>query len=280
MFTKSFQRIIEEIIGKTFNSLRFNLLGPDRVSKAFVFSMMGSKYNPNTTLSSVYLHANAQNSTDPRSIDKSTINQLLDISEDYIDTLETKSKSDINRIITQHMSDIEQKAKMLNMSPRDVLLSDEGSDIVKTMKADLKDIKEKIDKSVDLLADHQRYNAQNFGAMDGILTAARSIGIDDPTVMKIGVVDEKLSEMCTHLWHTPGNINKPKVYRMSELKGGEGNPKKGMWEPTIGLSHINCRHVLVPIMPGFGLDESGSIIYKGKDPETGEPWDEYKKQRG
>jgi hypothetical protein len=57
MLTKKLQAILDEIVKKSFNSLRMNLLGPDRVNKAFVFSVSGNKYNPHTTLASAYLHA-------------------------------------------------------------------------------------------------------------------------------------------------------------------------------------------------------------------------------
>ncbi len=279
MFTKSLQGILDEIIGKTFNSLRFNLLGPDRVSKAYVLSLSNKNYNPNTSLASAYLQANSSNTTNPSSIDKKTIQMLVDVSEGYIDSLEEKTSSDVNRVIAQRIAEIEQIAKIQQKTPREILLGSDGEEILNKLKTDLKDLKKKIDQSAELLAEHQRYNAINYGAADGILAAAKSIGIIDPTIIKIGIVDERLSDMCEHLWHTPGNLNKPKAYKLSELKGGEGNPKKGMWEPSIGLSHINCRHVLVSLMDGFGLDDNGKIVYKGVDPDTGKPWDEYSKQR-
>jgi hypothetical protein len=278
VFTKSLQGILNEIIGKTFNSLRFNLLGPDRVSKAYVLSLDGSKYNPSTTLAAAYMQANSANTTNASSIDKKTIQMLVDVSVGYIDSLEEKTSSDVNRVLTQHIAQIEQLAKIQQKTAREVLLGSEGEEIIGKMKSDLKDLKKKIDQSAEMLSEHQRYNAANYGAADGILAAAKSIGISDPTVIKIGIVDEKLSDMCEHLWHTQGNIVKPKAYKLSELKGGEGNPKKGMWEPTLGLSHINCRHVLVTVMPGFGLDDNGKIVYKGKD-DNGNLYDEYTAQR-
>lgn len=277
MFNKTLQRIIDEIVGKTFNTLRFNLLGPDRVSKAFVLSLKGSTYDPHATLAGAYLQANLQHSNNPSSIDKKTINSLVDVAEKYIDNLQQKSTADINRIIAQHASDLSMQAKLAGVSERDLLLGDTGDEIIKKLKADLKDQKEKIDKAASLIAEHERHQAYNYGATDGIFTAARSIGIDDPTVLKILVDDERTCKKCRGLWLLP-NTETPRLYKLSELAASPGPDYKNP-VASISPSHINCRCVITTLLPGFGLNPEGSIVYKGTDPDTGKPWDEYSKQK-
>lgn len=276
MFTKSLQRILNEIIGKTFNSLRFNLLGPDRVSKAFVFSMRGSHYNPNTTIASAYINANALNTNDPSSIDKKTIERLTDVAEEYIDNLEQKSNADISRIVSQFSSEISTQAKILGQTEREILLSSFGEEIIKKLKAELKDQKKRIDKAAEVIAEYERHNAYNFGATDGIITAARAIGIQDPTVFKVLVDDERLCKYCRKLWLMPDGAT-PRVYKLSELAAAPGKDYKNPL-PSIAPSHLNCRCVLVTLMPGFGFKD-GKIAHKGLDPDTKQQWDEYLKQR-
>lgn len=275
MVSKELQEIVEEIIGKTFNVLRLNLLGPERVNKAYVFSF--KDYDPNASISSIYAHANAINTTSADSVDKNTVNRLQDVAEKYIDHLQEKTSADILRVISDNLAEIENESKIKGVSARDILLGEKGEQVLDIIKKELEKQKERIDKSASILAEHELYNAQNYGAFDGVLAAARSVGISDPTVIKIGVLDSVRCSHCWRLWTLPDRKT-PKAYKLSELAASPGNWKNP--QPSVSPTHPNCRDVIVTLMPGFGFDESGKIIYKGRDPETGEPWDEYKKQRG
>ena len=276
MFTKQLQNILENIVRKSFNGFRFNLLGPDRVSKAFVFSLKGAKYDPGTTLGSAYLHANAINSTDPNSVDKKTIDRIKDVAEKYIDQLEEKSVADVSRIISGHISELETQSKLENKSIRELLLSDTGDQIIKDIKKELIEQKTKINKAAEVIANHELHGAQNFGAFDGILSAAKAIGVSDPTVFKIGVLDDKRCKYCWKLWTMPDQVT-PRLYKLSELQANPGHWKDP--QASISPTHVNCRDVLVILMPGFTLDGAGKIAYKGLDPETNQLWDEYRHQR-
>jgi len=273
--TKTLQNLLEEIIRKTFNGFRLNLLGPDRINKAFVLSLKGSKYDPHTSIGSAYLHANALNTTNPNSIDKKTIERIRDVAEKYIDQLEEKSVADIIRIVADHTAELDNQSKISGRSVRDLLLSDEGEEVIKQIKKELKEQKQRIDRAANVIADHQLYNAQNYGAFDGVLAAAKAIGIDDPTVIKIGVLDDSRCKYCWRLWTMPDQVT-PKVYKLSQLSASPGDWRNP--DPSVSPTHPLCRDVLVTIMPGFSFNEKGKIIYKGLDPETGKLWDEHAKQ--
>lgn len=275
MLTKRLQALVEEIIRKSFNGFRLNLLGPDRVNKAFVLSLKGSKYDPNTSIGSAYLHANALNTTDPRSIDRSTIDRIRDVAEKYVNQLEEKSVADIIRIIGNHSAELENQSKLSGESVRALLLSDTGEEIIKNIKKELTEQKKRIDSVASTIAEHELYNAQNYGAFDGVLAAAKAIGISDPTVIKIGILDDKRCKHCWRLWTMPDQIT-PKTYKLSELQASPGHWKNP--EASVSPTHPNCRDVLVTIMPGFGL-VGGKITYMGIDPDTKQLWDEYSKQR-
>lgn len=273
--TKSLQRILEEIIRRSFNGFRLNLLGPDRVNKAYVVSLRGSKYDPNTSLGSAYMHANAINTTDPNSIDPKTVERIRDVAEKYIDQLEEKSIADVIRIISNHTAEMDNQAKLSGRSARDILLSEDGEKIIRAIKDQLKEQKERIDKAANTIAEHELYTAQNYGAFDGVIGAAKSVGISDPVVCKIGVMDDRRCKHCWRLWTMPDKTT-PRVYRLSELAAGPGHWKNP--DASVSPTHPNCRDVIVTLMPGFGF-EAGKIVYKGIDPETNALWDEHSKQR-
>jgi hypothetical protein len=110
--------------------------------------------------------------------------------------------------------------------------------------------------------------AQAYAEREGINRVAASVGVEDPVVAKLGIIDDKMCKNCRKLWHTPGNIWIPKVYKMSELQEGYNKDWKNP-VPTVGPTHPNCRHGLTFIPPNFGFDQSGNITFKGLG------WDEH-----
>lgn len=102
---------------------------------------------------------------------------------------------------------------------------------------------------------------------------AASIGVADPIVCKVGVIDDNMCKVCRLLWHQVDNIRIPKVYRLSELE--DINIKSVTTPiPTILKSHSKCRHILTMVPPDFGFNAEGKIEFK----EFG--YDIYKCQRG
>lgn len=267
MLSKIVQEIIENNVKKAFQNLRLNLLGPDKISKAVVFSI--KNFDPLTTLASAYLHANSLNSIDDKSVDKDTINKLKDVAEKYIDNLEQKSIADVTRVVSEKIDNITTKAKTSGKTTEEILKSSDGREILRDLKSALKEQREKISSAADLIVNHELHNAQNFGAFDGLLSASKAANIQDPVVFKIGVMDEKRCKHCWRLWTLEDKIT-PKVYRLSELSGSSGHWKNP--DASISPTHPNCRDILTVLMPGFGF-VNGKVTYLGKD------HDEYKKQR-
>lgn len=268
MMTQRLQKIVEKLIRRSFNSLRMNLLGPDAVPKSLLFSVRD--FNPQTTLVSNYLAANSINSLDPKSVDDQTINKIKAVASNYIDAIEQKSVADVMRIIGEKYDNLALQAKREDKDIRDVLLAESGQEILKTLAAELDKQKDRTDRAVDLLVNHELHNAQNAGALDGIMGAAKSMGIEDPTVFKIGVLDEMRCKYCWKLWTLKDKVT-PKVYKLSELTGSPGDYKNP--DPSVNPTHPHCRDVLTFLMPGFGL-EGSRIVYLGNE------HDEFKKQRG
>lgn len=270
MLTRSLQKIINDYVNKSFNALRFNLLGPDSVSaKALTFSVQ--KFDPNATLAGNYLAANVMNSIDPTSVDKDTIDKIKTVASNYIDALHQKSIADVTRVIGENIDNLSLQAKQEERSLRDMMREEAGRVILKDISSQLKTQKEKIDSAVETLVNHELHNAQNVGALDGIISLSKSLNIEDPIVYKLGVMDTKRCKYCWALWTMPDQVT-PRLYKLSELSGSSG-PNWRDPKPSVTPTHVNCRDVLVTLMPGFSFSDSGDVIYIGGD------HDEYAKQR-
>lgn len=126
-------------------------------------------------------------------------------------------------------------------------------------------IQETLDKSkeyIDMLVVTEARNIQSNAEREGVEKIAASIGVEDPTVCKVGVVDDKMCKVCRELWHTEANVFVPRVYKLSELHDGYNRSAKDP-VPTVLASHPRCRHVLTFIPPNFGFNGRGIIEFKG-----------------
>lgn len=269
MLTPALHKLIEDYVTKAFGSLRMNLLGPESMPKSLVFSF--KTYDPKTTLASNYLAANSLNSPSAESVDKETIQKVQKVAEYYIDSLEKKSLADITRIIGEKYDNLSLQAKREGIDIADVIRSKAGAEIMNTIETELFSQKEKMDKAVDVLVNHELHNAQNVGALDGIVGVSKAVGIADPVVFKLGVMDDHRCKYCWSLWTLPDKVT-PKLYKLSELSGSPGQWRNP--EPSVSPTHVNCRDILTVLMPGFGFDAGGRIVY------VDQGHDEYAKQRG
>lgn len=276
---KEVQDGIKDAVKMMFQSLRLNLLGPQGIDKAYAFVLKDIKYDPQNTVTNMYLQANSINNPeikDPSKLeDADTLVRIRVVAEQYISQLEEKTIADIQRLVASFYSEAELKSKITGESIEDILKSNE--ELIDNLTKQIQEVKEKVYNAVKVLVDHELHTAQNYGAMDGILEAAKASGIDDPTVAKIGVLDDVRCVHCWRLWTLEDKIT-PKVYKLSELSASPGHWKNPV--ASVSPTHPNCRDVLITIMPGFGFDASGKIVYKGIDPKTNKLWDEYSYQRG
>ncbi len=270
---KNLIEIIKQLVMRTTNGLKANLLGPKYVHKEFIFSLRN--FNPTTTLAHTYLNANSMNSSDAQSIDEKTLSTIENNALNHINNFEEKTHTDLARMVTDYQHNMEVKAKMSGKSVEELRTTDEGIKASKALSHSMNDYLKKMNTSVETITENELHVAANFGAFDGILHTAKSMGISDPTVCKLGVNDNKKCKHCKKLWMADDEIS-PRVYKLSELAGAAGDWKNPV--ASISTTHPNCRDILTLLSPGFGF-EGGKIVYKGKDPATGQPWDEYSKQR-
>lgn len=264
MLKDSSKDAIKTIISNSFDKFKSSFIGP-QIAKGYVFAL---KHPVNQKISDAYVHANIFNSM-KNSIDKNTIAHLESTASNYIDSLKQKATADIIKTVDDRLAEAYSQGKLIGRSTDEYLRSQDGQEILNSIKKALSEHEEKITKGLDLIANVSLYDAQNYGAADGIIDMSKSLGIPDPIVFKIGLLDDKRCPICWSLWTQPDRIT-PKVYKMSELVGGYMDRKNPL--PTIGTSHPNCRDVLTFLSPGFGF-EGGKIKYKGQG------WNEFQAQR-
>jgi len=272
---KSTQDLALQILKEMFNNLRLNLLGPQFVNKNFPFKL--DNFDPSSTLGSLYTHALSQNAVDPSAIDFKTLEVLNSTALSYVDKLEDNIAGEVSSVFNMFINEVNVKSKIAGTSNEEFLKTKDSEDVKGRIGSQLKFIFNKANNGINRIVVNESHHAQSFGAMDGIIHMSQSVGISDPVVAKRGIIDDNMCKFCRELWHTPTNVSIPRVYRMSELKGGYMDRKNP--EPTLSQSHPNCRHILFSVMPGFGFDDGGKIVYKGRD-ENGNLWDEYKHKNG
>lgn len=232
---KHLKALSRKLLSDLFSKTKADILGPKYMNKALIFSY--KNYNPSNTLVSAYAHALSQSAPAVNSFDKATADKLLSVANGYFDSLQEKVQTEINSAIDSNLHEVEMKRKLAGVSSQQFLGSKEGKEIQMRVAGSIRSAIDKADVGIEKIVVDQIHTAQNLGAMDGIIGMSKALGISDPNIFKIGVLDDNRCKICWKLW-TLEDKSTPRVYKMSELKGGYCNHKAP--EATIGPSHPNC----------------------------------------
>jgi hypothetical protein len=246
---------ISKLIGSIFDNVKQRLIGPDS-KRGLIFSY--HKFDPKNTIEWVYRNALTDQYANVDAVDLDTVEHIKDRVELYLDKAKDNFISEIEAVLVAH-----DQAKLLaSKSP----IKDPEID---GLRKQVQVIRDKIKNSVDLITENELAHAQSLGAMDGIMGLARAMGVSDPTVFKIGVLDRLRCKYCWNLWTMSDGVS-PRVYKMSELRAESG---KVPYVASVSLTHPRCRDILTILAPGFGFTSAGNVEYKGKG------YDEWKFQR-
>lgn len=238
---------IAKLIDEVFQSLKARLMGRFFTGPKIFFEVV-SNTNPIDTIEGLYrftAHTLYGHGVKPST---KRMKALAKITGNYIES---------------------QKLKTLNH----VLMSIEESGNLEDLSDLIREEMEKATGYVKKVVSTDLRNVQANAEKEGIEKLGASIGVDDPNVAKLGVVDEKLCKNCKSLWHSDQNLHKPKIYKLSQLKEGYMKDHKNP-EPTVNATHPFCRHVLTMIPPGYGFNERGNLEFKGFG------YDAYEEQEG
>lgn len=122
---------------------------------------------------------------------------------------------------------------------------------------------EKSGKYLDLLIGNEAKIVQAYASREGISHLAADIGVSDPTVVFLGVCDQKICKYCKKMYHTEGLIRKPKPYRLSQVNMSYFKPKEWDQKTPFISGHPRCRHSLSMVPPNFGYGADGIIDFLG-----------------
>jgi hypothetical protein len=235
MKLSSFQRsLIVDAINDVFFRLEARLLGRWFKGPTIYFSVV-SEVDPGETLEGVYRYALSMLYGPAASIDEKHLKELHEIAQNY---LEAERLRRVNKVLT------------------DTAAAEDAA-------AAAASLQENIDKAtsyINTLMVTEARNMQAYAERDGIIKLAASIGVDDPVVVKLGIVDDRLCKACRTLWHDRSNISKPRPWKMSELRDGYNKSQLDP-TPTLNATHPHCRHVLSFVPPNFGFDDKGMIKF-------------------
>jgi hypothetical protein len=239
------KKAIDKIVDGLFHRATARLLGKYFKGPKIFFNIVDNT-NPLNTLAGIYHYTQVMSGGPAVKEKKKTIKTLSEITGNYLNAERLKTTNRINVAIAG---------------------ADTKEDAVEAVEKEITRATKYINKIIPNEIRHTQAQAEK----SGIQEVSASLGIDDPVVFKVGVIDKKLCKTCTSLWHT-NNLQVPKLYKMSELSQGYMQDHKNP-NATLGPSHPNCRHVLTFLPPNFGFKDNGSMEFKGFG------YDEYEAQR-
>lgn len=234
--TRKQRQTILDKLDDMFFGLKARLLGRFFKGPRIYFQIV-KQVNPMETLEGLYRHAMAHMHGPGAKIDDQSVEDLAEITANYIDAHKLKVANKI-------MADVAQ---------------------AKTTKQAMSAIKNNVEHAstyIGSLVGNEAKTVQAYAEREGVTQVASSMGIADPVVAKLGVIDAKMCKNCKKLWHSESNIRVPKLYKLSELLEGYNTDHKNPIA-TVGPTHPHCRHTMTFVPPDYGFDSSGRIEFKG-----------------
>ena len=232
--TPAQRTVITETVNDIFFRLEARLLGRWFRGPSIYFSVV-SETDPALTLEGAYRYAINALYGAGAAVDEKEMKSLNEIAHNYFE-------AERLRRVNQMLSDIAHAKAPTEIADAIQNNIDKASSYVQTAVVT------------------EARNMQAYAERDGISRLGASIGVDDPVVVKLGVVDEKICPACKKLWHSPTNLHQPRPWKMSELRDGYNKSQKDP-VPTVNATHPHCRHVLSFVPPNYGFDERGVIRF-------------------
>jgi hypothetical protein len=241
-------KVIQKAVDLVFDRAKARVLGPWSVSKQIAID-----HNHHLSLPGIFEQAAREEGYAP---DIRTLKQLMGIAGGYVDSTREQVKARVVKEVTAFLADAH--AAGVKTDLRTVL----GGKLSEVMDA--------ATVSMRRIIDTEANQAKNVSILDGIGRISAAQGIEDPVVYFVSVNDDSRCAECTRLHTVDGT--RPKLWLLSEV--GHGYHKRGEDNPKIGGLHPNCRCTMATLMPGYGFDAGGRVIYVARD------HNEFTKQRG
>ena len=202
-----------------------------------------------------HLFVQAMGNKTPNPLERDALKSLLESSYGYIESLKSKTKSNITERLDGLSREAQIKKSKLTEEQVQEVLSEEFSKAKSHMQA---------------IVESESTKLRNLGSMMDISRAAAGIGDSDPTVFFVVIKDNTTCKECIRLHLMPDMIT-PRLWKFSQLK--QGYHKRGEYNASAFGLHPHCRCTLTYLSKGFGFDDMGKVTF------IGEGHDAYKKQK-
>lgn len=190
MVNPELKKELAAALKEMFGILRYRLLGPHKAPKAIALAYKDPHVSD--SIEKHYLDGLKWSGNSlPSEADNSAIKRIEEVAERYVSALEEKSEADLMKILTDHLDDAVLGSKLSGMSVREFWGTEKGQAILADLTTEITEQFNKIKKGADLIVNQELHNAQNFGAVDGILSVSKKAGIEDPLIYKLLIRDEK-----------------------------------------------------------------------------------------
>ena len=230
---------ISKVVEKIFDRIALQFIGdiPSlRNKKRLIISS-----EPNFGLSHLFIQA-MENKV-PNHIEKDVLKSLLESSNGYIESLKSKTMSNVTERIDGLAREAQiQKRKITEEEIEEVLEEELG----------------KARTHMATIIESESSKLRNLGTMMNISRIAATIDDDDPTVFFLVIKDQETCKECKRLHLMPDEVT-PRLYKFSELR--QGYHKRGDDAPSAFGLHPHCRCPLSYLVKGYGFDEKGKIKF-------------------
>lgn len=196
---------------------------------------------PNFGLAHLFVQAMGNKAPNP--IEKDVLQSLLESSFGYIESLKSRTKSNI----TERIDGLAREAAIRNTKMKE-----------EDVKAVVAEELHKAKSHMQAIAEAESTKMRNLGTMMDISRVSASIGDSDPTVFFVVIRDQETCKECIRLHLMPDHVT-PRLWKFSELK--QGYHKRGEDMASAFGLHPHCRCTLTYLSKGFGFNENGYVSY-------------------
>lgn len=234
--------LINKAVEEMFDRIALHFIGNIPKLKNTKRLIISSK--PNYGLAHLFIQA--MQNKQPNAIEEDVLKGLLETSHGYIESLKSKTVSNVTDAVDGLVKEAKLKDRTVNPRELRAILDDHMSKAKSHLKA---------------IAESEATKLRNVGTMMDISRVAATIGDEDPTVFFIIVRDNVTCKECLRLHTVDGGA--PRLWKFSELK--QGYHKRGENNPSAFGLHPHCRCTLTYLSKGFGFDKAGKLTYVGEN---------------
>lgn len=245
--TNAVVKAIFKAIDKLFDKAKYRLLGRSALPKQIVFGPLNN-FQPAPTddmynLPSLYERTAIEERN--HKPDPDTLEHVTRLAGGFLDAERARAKVHTVKAV----EDFLWKAKREGIK----------TDVKTVLGGELADVWKSVSNKVETIVNTEANKTKNLSILDSVSKINAASGIQDPVVGWFCVHDDVLCSTCKRLHLMPDGVT-PRLWYLSECQPGYGN--KNSTAPSLSNLHPNDRCSLFTLLPGYGFDAAGNIVFK------------------